>query len=473
MRLISLNITKLHGFLEISINFYDDLTIIVGVNGSGKTSALTLMSAILRLDINSLRRIKFESATLKAIGNEGRDIEINANCQDGPLRLSLGIDGVLHDLSGYGGSSDRIFVNPESIISPSELSNFQYIFRKNEVGHFAVLGIEAEAVQAAKDFAAQSKLTFVQLDRTIVAVDPDGEEAVERMTRGSPARKNKLLAEPIDEVLRVTKQKYLEYKNATEQIKDRAYRESLRLHFEPISAAMQGRKKVDRASLTNKLSDMKARVTKSSLTSDETELKSVAASFFLELEKLLDDSTKQSSKKRTGRRTLDEEQLDAILSLKHWQIEKLLAIFEDEAKNTQEAYAPIRRYLSAAERFFKESGKRLAFDGNYELGFNLGKTEGIVGPELEEKHRSLKELSSGERQILIILTYLAFVSGKESIFVIDEPELSLHLVWQRLLIDAVKTLRPAGCQVILATHAPEIAGRARDRSVRLGHRSLK
>jgi len=85
----------------------------------------------------------------------------------------------------------------------------------------------------------------------------------------------------------------------------------------------------------------------------------------------------------------------------------------------------------------------------------------------EANYRSLKELSSGERQVLIVLTYLAFLTGENGIFVIDEPELSLHLRWQSYLVGALRSLRPAGCQIIVATHAPEIAGRARESCVLL------
>jgi predicted ATPase len=86
--------------------------------------------------------------------------------------------------------------------------------------------------------------------------------------------------------------------------------------------------------------------------------------------------------------------------------------------------------------------------------------------------RNLKDLSSGERQILIVLTYLAFLSGPDSIFIIDEPELSLHLRWQGYLIEALQKLRPPGSQILIATHAPEIAGRARRHSIQLSQKYL-
>lgn len=469
MRLVNLSIEKLHGFLDITIPFYEDLTVIVGVNGSGKTSALTLMAAMLRLDIASIRRFKFVSATLNAFGDGGQTIRLCAIAENEAYKFSLLLGDQEFDLSSYNYGQDRLFLSHDSNVDARYFQTF--VYNNENLKRLDLLGISNAAMEAAKKFLSQSKLTFVQLDRTIVAVDPEGEEAMERIGRASQTKKTKI-TEPIEEVIRVTKQKYLEYKNATERIKDRAYRASLRLHFEPISSAMQDKKKVDRSSFMHKLADMKSRVAKSALTSDESELKSVAAGFFEEFEKLFEESAKQRAAKRAGRRTLDEEQLDAILNLKRWQIERLLAVFEEEAGSTQDAYAAIRRYLTAAERFFRESGKRLTFDSNYELGFTLDRSHDTIGPELDEKPRSLKELSSGERQILIILTYLAFVSGKNSVFVIDEPELSLHLVWQGLLISAIKELRPQGCQVILATHAPEIAGRARDRSIRLGMKTL-
>ena len=40
-------------------------------------------------------------------------------------------------------------------------------------------------------------------------------------------------------------------------------------------------------------------------------------------------------------------------------------------------------------------------------------------------------------------------------FMVDEPELSLHVAWQELFVDAVANANP-GLQMILATHAPSI-----------------
>ncbi len=69
----------------------------------------------------------------------------------------------------------------------------------------------------------------------------------------------------------------------------------------------------------------------------------------------------------------------------------------------------------------------------------------------------LKELSSGERQILVLIIHLVFNKASDSanIIIIDEPELSLHIAWQEMFCD--KILEANGSlQAILATHSPSI-----------------
>lgn len=78
---------------------------------------------------------------------------------------------------------------------------------------------------------------------------------------------------------------------------------------------------------------------------------------------------------------------------------------------------------------------------------------------LKGKHPiSVPDLSSGEKQLLILLTETLLQRGEETLFIADEPELSLHIEWQRKIISSVKELNP-NSQIILATHSPEIVGK--------------
>lgn len=78
----------------------------------------------------------------------------------------------------------------------------------------------------------------------------------------------------------------------------------------------------------------------------------------------------------------------------------------------------------------------------------------------EQNFINLKSLSSGEKQILIFLMEMMLSNQQPVIFIADEPELSLHVEWQRLIINAIATLNP-NAQVIIATHSPSIIASSR------------
>jgi predicted ATP-binding protein involved in virulence len=68
-------------------------------------------------------------------------------------------------------------------------------------------------------------------------------------------------------------------------------------------------------------------------------------------------------------------------------------------------------------------------------------------------------LSSGEQHILIQAYELLFNAPKGSLVLIDEPELSFHLMWQIDFFDNLCTIAEAkNLQCIVATHSTEIFG---------------
>ena len=86
-------------------------------------------------------------------------------------------------------------------------------------------------------------------------------------------------------------------------------------------------------------------------------------------------------------------------------------------------------------------------------GITLG--EGRDGITVEEAKDAIAsdKLSSGEKQMLSFLCYNAFYNNTP-IF-IDEPELSLHIDWQRLLLPTLLD-QSTGNQFFIATHSPFI-----------------
>ena len=65
------------------------------------------------------------------------------------------------------------------------------------------------------------------------------------------------------------------------------------------------------------------------------------------------------------------------------------------------------------------------------------------------------QLSAGEKQVLVILLTVLIQDEKPCILLMDEPEISLHIEWQKKLINLIRDINPK-VQIILATHSPAV-----------------
>ncbi len=65
------------------------------------------------------------------------------------------------------------------------------------------------------------------------------------------------------------------------------------------------------------------------------------------------------------------------------------------------------------------------------------------------------KLSSGEKQMLVILLTVLVQDNKHCVLFMDEPEASLHIEWQQKLIAIIRELNP-NVQIILTTHSPAV-----------------
>lgn len=81
----------------------------------------------------------------------------------------------------------------------------------------------------------------------------------------------------------------------------------------------------------------------------------------------------------------------------------------------------------------------------------------------------LEKLSSGEQHQLVLFFELLFEIEEDSLILIDEPELSLHVSWQKKFISDLKKIIDLNkFDVIIATHSPQLIGRWQSLVVELG-----
>lgn len=110
------------------------------------------------------------------------------------------------------------------------------------------------------------------------------------------------------------------------------------------------------------------------------------------------------------------------------------------------------------------SNKKMRIDNEKGIVFepvfsNTGRTHTIP----------LEKLSSGEKHDLIMFYELIFNSDGTSVFLIDEPEISLHVAWQMQFIGVLERIcELTGTQAIVATHSPDIVNGHDDLLISLG-----
>lgn len=87
----------------------------------------------------------------------------------------------------------------------------------------------------------------------------------------------------------------------------------------------------------------------------------------------------------------------------------------------------------------------------------IDRERGFYFKTINGKELTLDQLSSGEQHEVILLYELIFNATPDTIVLIDEPEISLHITWQKeFLNDLLKIIAMQNIQVIVATHAPAI-----------------
>ncbi|QUB67065.1 AAA family ATPase [Prevotella melaninogenica] len=116
--------------------------------------------------------------------------------------------------------------------------------------------------------------------------------------------------------------------------------------------------------------------------------------------------------------------------------------FPDEAYIIKER---IQHFFDIIDKLFEDTNKKITIQDS-RLVFQQNRD--IV---------EVNQLSSGEKQLLLILLNVFLLKEKKAVILMDEPEISLHISWQYHLLDILTELNPQA-QFIITTHSPSIFG---------------
>lgn len=149
-----------------------------------------------------------------------------------------------------------------------------------------------------------------------------------------------------------------------------------------------------------------------------------------------------------------------------WIAERVLEIYREALKKViavqEDSFRGIEQYLNSVNSFLE--GKSIEIS----LAENTLRHKPSVGIKFEEGNPKTipgirHALSSGEREI-VTLIYAATHMSKQQIVLIDEPEISLHVDWQRNLLQKMSE-QLGDRQIIVCTHSPVIGADYEERVI--------
>jgi hypothetical protein len=159
---------------------------------------------------------------------------------------------------------------------------------------------------------------------------------------------------------------------------------------------------------------------------------------------------------------LDASETDDVLS--HDQFDdSTRRVFDVYVADTSRKLSVYDSMLARLELLKSLLNSRLQFK---KVSFN--KDRGFEFVDVQGRHIAPESLSSGEQHELVLNFDLLFHAKKDNLILIDEPEISLHIAWQKRFIhDLRRIIELTGIDTVLCTHSPQLIGDFLDRAVQL------
>ncbi|QNH00393.1 AAA family ATPase [Pseudomonas sediminis] len=455
MRINRLVAEHVHGTFPIDITFNDDLTFITGLNGCGKTTALRLLMALLTPNLEEFSAIDFSRAEVSL---QERDQEVSIYARRFEEGLILAISTIPIELR-ISSAELQLFSESKTTTDGSKSPVHEKI-----AGH--------DVIQAILKLSTPM---FLGLDRRFYIQSSPWEDNYDARRRDFHARRffaedrgfRGAAAAGLLDVSYLASSRMQEILTLQESL-DETFRKTLLtrvFEYKPSDMADFGRlpSRAELESYRERLSRIESAA--EALKVPLPEIKAALSNFFEGMSKVVDvleNKSKQTRSRTKGARKetqstdkdkdIDKIHVEWIINkpqadriLEHLQ---LLSTFGDNRDQLRE---PIDKFVKLINSFLEQTGKRLVVVPSGELAISL------LGEGQSNTLRSITALSSGERQLLVMLAHLSLNRSldKSGIFIVDEPELSLHLDWQEKFVDAIQEANPS-VQLIMATHSPAI-----------------
>jgi ABC-type lipoprotein export system ATPase subunit len=407
---------------KVTTGIYNDVNIFIGKNGTGKTTFINILQAALTVDIELLYNLQYEKMVLNLIdGKRKRKIEISKISDDleySSVEYKIGTKKYPLPIVPYSDVLSKRFktgrLNPKFFRMVQEIReqinyfiriSYLSVYRENLIKDDFLVESRREIISNTID----SKLNDLIGDLTSFQLQLETELTRLSMSFQENVLRTMLFNEEFD------------YVNISEPIKlnIKEIRVGLKQAYRELGILDKNTAKII-----------------------EKHVKTISTAA---------DSINKHVEDRE--KPLYPNDVTPLTLLKRTR--KIIKLSSELEENKKLIFKPISDYLGILNEFSDK--KEFAIDESSSDGILVSKGGAPI---------PIQQLSSGEKQLIILLTETLLQKESKTIFIADEPELSLHIEWQRKIIPSIRKLNP-NAQIIVATHSPEIVGKWKNNAINM------
>jgi predicted ATP-dependent endonuclease of OLD family len=410
----SVKIENFWGDKTVTLKFNENINFLIGVNGSGKTTIINLIAACLNADFITLDKAQFSKIRVdffsdSEIKNDTTYIEVTKQDKDDSPYPNIIFTIKLPEQQ-----------KPQSYKLNDLEEEFYYRYSKDILRH----RVKMISGQVNKDInlSLQSIINLTWL-------------SIHRTNRNSNHQDEKSFESSIDQKVRELSTELVKYFG----VLDKRYSiETEKFQKNIFLSLIEGEKPVNLL----KTDDLDSEKEKESLKQIFLLFKLQESEFSSKLEKHF-KGFNEAKKTFESTHTIQLDKLSYILGTR--RIHSIVQEWVNLNEKKNQINKPKVTFIEELNKLYQR--KELFINDKNEL---LVRTQ-------SGKEFNLINLSSGEKQLLIILGESLLQENKSHIYIADEPELSLHVEWQEKLVRSLKGVNP-NSQIIFATHSPDIVG---------------
>jgi predicted ATPase len=417
-RVEKVHVSGFWGDHTIDLRLDRSVTFLIGQNGSGKTTFINLLAAALTADFPTLDRIAF------------KDLTITLSADASGTKPEIRIKKKLEKKRSYDSISYDIGPNADGNISSFSLEEVEeQRFIRNVEYHLTKADLR--------------RRLYPRLAATLREMLNVNWLSVHRGAMPERRYEDRHAESPVDvkiETISTEIAKYFSALTNAKEAESRAFQESLfstlfEVGYSPFQIPESEEMHESALVLRRILQEMRVDETKSSELVSKFEEKVAELREHMALETRPQDY-------------VPELTLFYILE----RMPKIFEYWQQYQNNLSDIFSVRHGFENIMNSMLRNKNMRVT--DNNELSF-VTRSNKILTPQM---------LSSGEKQLLIFLSEAMLQRRETSIFIADEPEISLHVSWQERLISSLQTLNPAA-QIVVATHSPDIVGHLGEKAI--------